>query len=451
LLVMATAQFPDQLDVVTALQYELASSTAGDTLLAGRRLRHPSSADPASHAHASQRVQRLVARAWDGTASDGAVCELLRASEAFAGCPASVRMATCGQFAGQLCRAAAARPDHRGLVASVRQTWIMLHALNPHAVSAATANAWRSEAEQAKPKLVLQDIWLDPLVILRCDTRVFQSADLVDILLTMLTESLALSRTTMRRAFTLRQKDSGALKRPHLNAIIQLQESAVVQLLIEVAAFAQSADVRWLIFEFIHGQFLEQRAIQKLVHFQAYDVAAIDGMIKHVPSMHACSEFIPELLMQAAPSLQQFAIRLAAAVISEYPIATNEGMAREVLLPHVQTTLAQIAGTTTPEEAAVGDAMLEAVAAVGAAFPLIRPACAHLAEAVKDMAMDQARAISQSAAEPEQAPRLQRLARWIGFCEVLLDHAWMSGSAHPVRLGTVDVDKAMGKLEAQLK
>ncbi|KAJ2765815.1 Integrator complex subunit 2 [Coemansia nantahalensis] len=448
---MATAQFPDQLDVTTVLRHELACTTVEGMLPAGRRRREAPSTHPESHARSYQQAQRLAACGWDGAAGDGAVWEILRASETYASFPASVRTATCGLFAGRLCRAAVARPDHRGLLASVHQTWILLHALNPHAVSAATVNAWRSDAEQAKPKLAPQDIWLDPLVIFRCDTRVFQSADLADILLTVLSESLTLSRTTMRRAFALRQKDSGALKRPHLNAIIQLQESAAVQLLIEAAAFAQKPDVQWLIFEFIHGRFLEQRAIQKLVHFQAYDVAAIDSMVKHVPSMHACSEFLPELLMQTTPSLQLFAVRLATAVIGKYPIAANEGMAREVLLPHVQTTLAQIAGTSAPDEAAVGDAMLEAVAAVGAAFPPIRPACVQLAETVMGVAVDQARAMPQSAAEQKSTQIRQRLARWVAFCETLVDQSRAPGAAQPARLDMVDVEKAMGKLEAHLK
>ncbi|KAJ1731475.1 Integrator complex subunit 2 [Coemansia biformis] len=461
LLAMATAQFPDQLDVATALQHELACNIAQGTPCAsasGGQLPGPR---PGSFADATWRARHLIAEPRTGVASGSPVWRLQRAIEAYAGYPASVRMETCGSFAGQLCRAAVAWLDNKGFVASVRQAWISLHSLNPHAVSAATANAWRSETEQAKPKLVPQDIWLDPLVILRSDTRVFQSADLVDILLTVLAESLTLSRTAMRRAFALRQRDGAALKRPHIGVIIQLQESAAVQLLIEAAAFAQSPDVQWLVFEFVHARFLEQRAIQKLVHFQAYDVAAIDGMVKHVPSMHACSEFIPELLMQSTPSLQLFAVRLATAIIGEYPIAANEGMAREVILPHVQTTLTQIAGTAAPDEAAVCDAMFEAVAAVGASFPPIRPACAQLAEAVKGAIMDLARDMFQPTQQqtPTQGQRQQdqhqqqqqRLARWIGCCEALLDHDGSAGATQPVRLDAVNVEKMVAKLEAQFK
>ncbi|KAJ2878457.1 hypothetical protein FB639_003382, partial [Coemansia asiatica] len=390
LLAMATAQHPDQLDTVSVLQREL---TAG---VVDKRIDHATDTMPlgiidfmrlvkASHT-LSNRIHVLAE-------SDGAMCvrNLRFIVEEYSRLPAPVRIETCGLLAENLCLAALINISDGQFTASVRETWLSLHALNPHAVSAAAVNAWRSASESIKPRQTVQDIWLDPLVIFRSDPRIFESTSLMDILLTVLGEFLVLSRSTMRRIFTLRQKENSTLKRSHLTAIIQLQESSALQMLIEIAQYVNSEDAKWLVYEFIHARFLEQRTIQKLVHFQAYSIDSIFGMVSYVPSMHACSEFIPELLMQSAPRLQLFAIKLASAITTKYPIPANESMAKEVILPHIQTTLVQIAGTSAAEKLSISNAMLSAVVDIDLAFPLIHNECRRLAIAVRDSATDKAR------------------------------------------------------------
>ncbi|KAJ2899288.1 hypothetical protein IWW38_001052 [Coemansia aciculifera] len=307
LLAMSTTQFPDQLETVSVLQRELA-------------------------ADATQTTSRISVRNCQWLSCIGAerdqalekgVPSILRAAEDFERLPVSARMKNCCEFSERICRLAILRSDSTELTACVRQAWLSLHALNPHLVSVATVNAWRSAFEMSKPLLAPQDLWLDPLVMFRSDPRVFESPSLVDIFLTILAEFLMLSRTNMRRVFALRQKEGGALKKTHLSAILQLQEAASLQMLIETAKASLSDKARHLIFEFIHARFLEQRTTQKLLHFQAYDVVAINDMVSFVPSMHACSEFIPELLMQSAPRQQLFAIKLAAAVLENVPPASR--------------------------------------------------------------------------------------------------------------------------------
>ncbi|KAJ1887920.1 hypothetical protein LPJ66_008846 [Kickxella alabastrina] len=435
LLSMATAQHPDQLDVVSVLQRELAAGFSQESShlgadSGGQQLPRREAAEFASSGSTADFFKQIkAARMLIGSmllpsnSDEPPSIRALRFTvEEYSKLSVSVRMVMCGLLAGQLCRAAVAGYDDNELTASVRQTWLSLHALSPHAVSAATVNAWRSEAEAIKPRLAAQDIWLDPLVVFRSDTRVFQSASLVDILLVVLGEFLVLSRTSMRRIYALRQRDDGALKKSHLTALIQLQESSALQLLIETARFVQDDEVKWLVYEFIHARFLEQRTIQKLVHFQAYAIEAIDDMVGYVPSMHACSEFIPELLMQSAPRLQLFAIKLAAAITTKYPIMANEGMAKEVILPHIQTTLVQIAGTAIAEQLAISNAMLAAVVSIGCAFPTIREECRRLVAAVKDSAVERARSVHQAQAQVQAQPvqlqhQQQNFARWIGCCE----------------------------------
>ncbi|KAJ2745971.1 hypothetical protein GGI20_001735 [Coemansia sp. BCRC 34301] len=405
LLAMSTTQFPDQLETVSVLQRELAASAVQKASRVGIHACQPPSRSLLSY----------IAREGDLSAEKG-VSGILHAAEDFERLPISSRMKGCCAFAERICRSAILSSDNTRLTACVRQAWFALHALNPHMVSVATVNAWRSAFEATKPLLATQDMWLDPLVIFRSDPRVFESASLVDIFLTILSEFLMLSRTSMRRVFALRQKDCGALKKAHLSAIIQLQEAGSLQMLIEIARASLSDKVKHLIFEFVHARFLEQRTTQKLLHFQAYDVAAIGDMVAFVPSMHACSEFIPELLMQSAPRLQFFAIRLASAVLAKYPIATNAGMAKEVILPHILTTLVQLVGTDIPEQLAICNAMLEAVMTISATFPLVRDECKRLVEQVLEAADDRVRSAAQSAMPLQR----QIVTKWIGCCESVL-------------------------------
>ncbi|KAJ2582767.1 hypothetical protein GGH95_001358 [Coemansia sp. RSA 1836] len=405
LLAMSTTQFPDQLETVSVLQRELAADAVQTTSHASTR-----SCQPPSHYAPSHIVTG------GDLALEKGVPSILRAAEDFASLPVSARMKGCCAFAERICRSAIVRSDSAELTACARQTWLALHALNPHLVSVATVNAWRSAFEATKPLLAPQDLWLDPLVIFRSDARVFESASLVDIFLTILSEFLTLSRTNMRRAFALRQKESGSLKKTHLSAILQLQETGALQMLIEITRASLSDKAKHLIFEFIHARFLEQRTTQKLLHFQAYDVAAISDMVMFVPSMHACSEFVPELLMQSAPRLQLFAVKLAAAVLEKYPIAANAGMAKEVILPHIQTTLVQLAGTDVPEQLAICNAMLEAVMAISAAYPLVRDECKRLVDQVLEAADDRVRGSFQSATLLQK----QAIAKWVGCCEGVL-------------------------------
>ncbi|KAJ2665434.1 hypothetical protein IWW48_000323 [Coemansia sp. RSA 1200] len=430
LLSMVTAQFPDQLDVVAVLQHELSADMEQQTS------HRPDATEPHSfykipRPPSSETFNSLVNEARgltrrtlnctpDGCARNSHLFPILSTIEQYFRYPVAVRMETCAVFSEYLCRIALQNSSNVEIVTSICQAWFSLHGLNPHIVSTATANAWRAEGESSKPRLIPQDIWLDPLVLFRSDPLVFESPGLSDILLTILAEFLVLSRTCLRRIHSFRQLDGYSLKRPHVVAMVQLQESSALQILIELATLSHNDAVRALIFEFIHARFLEQRVVQKLVHFQAYELDAIEDMVKNVPSMHACSEFIPEMLMQSFPRLQLFSIRLAASITSHYPIVANEGMTKEVILPHIQTTLMQMAGTLVKEQLDISNAMFETLISISSVFPLVRQDCVRLVNMVRAAAIEKA----QTALQPnnqQQRGFVQNIAQWIGSCNQMLD------------------------------
>ncbi|KAJ1798242.1 Integrator complex subunit 2 [Coemansia sp. RSA 2399] len=457
----------DSLDVVSVLQHELYADTVQRTppyklfAFEPRNFRKgPQSLLGGMFSKLADEAHRLIKHAaidLPNACASGNVplSPILSTIEQYLKYPVSVRMETCGAFSGYICRVALQNCTDDEIVASICQAWFSLHELNPHIVSTATANAWRTEAESTKPKLIPQDVWLDPLVLFRSDSRVFESAGLTDILLTVLSEFLVLSRTSMRRIHSLRQRDSYALKLPHVVAIVQLQESSALQMLIELASLSRNDAVRALIFEFIHARFLEQRVVQKLVHFQAYELSAIDDMVKHVPSMHSCSEFIPEMLMQSLPRLQLFSVRLAASITSNYPIVANEGMTKEVILPHIQTTLVQMAGTVAEEQLAISNAMLEAVIRINSVFTLIRQDCIRLVNAVRNAAIEKAQPALQDNQQPQQCDFIQSIAKWVGSCdkvlEIIGDVNPDTGRSQYTQIEDVNADEFVSAVELSAK
>ncbi|KAJ1951370.1 Integrator complex subunit 2 [Linderina macrospora] len=412
---MATAQFPDQVEPVSVLQRELAVNAirhSDSAPCASRQLSHSDFVRLATVARAM--IRHLLEPRLDAMQTQ----HLIQFADKYTSLPEAVRMETAEQLSSTVCVLAVRYPQDKELTAVVRRIWYMAHTLNPHAVSTATVNAWRSKSEMAKPKFITQDLWLDPLVLFRLNPSIFQSANLADVFLTILSEFLLLSKASMRRLYRLRQKDTGALKQSHLTAMLQLQDSGALQLLLELTSFIKDVDVKRVVFGFVHARFLEQRAIQKLLHFQAYDIATIPDMVEHVPSMHACSEFIPELLMHPSMRLQHFAIKLAAAITTKYPIVANEGMAKEVILPHVQTTLAQIIGSAAAEQLVMANAMVNAVMAICQAYPNIAEECKKLFVSLREQAEERARPLlptSQNSASPppQYSDSLTAVARWV--------------------------------------
>ncbi|KAJ2211519.1 Integrator complex subunit 2 [Coemansia sp. RSA 487] len=454
LLSMATAQFPDQLDVVAVLQHELSADSVQQStpyMSSDSEPRIEAFSEMISDARSLARC--AITDISNTCVRNTQLFPLLSTIEQYFKYPAAVRMETCSAFSGYLCRVALQNHANDEIVASICQAWFSLHELNPHIVSTATANSWRTKEETTKPKLIPQDVWLDPLVLFRSDSRIFESPGLTDILLTVLAEFLVLSRTSIRRIHSLRQRDNSALKMSHVVAMVQLQESSALQILIELASFSQNDAVRALIFEFIHARFLEQRVVQKLVHFQAYELTAIDDMVKHVPSMHACSEFIPEMLMQSLPRLQLFSIRLAASITSNYPIVANEGMTKEVILPHIQTTLTQVSGTVAEEQLAISNAMFEAVIRINNVFPLIRQDCMRLVNAVRTAAIEKAQTALQD--NQQQHGLIQNIAKWVGSCDKVLE---IIGSENPeaarpqyTQIEDISADEFVSVVESTVK
>ncbi|KAG0331516.1 Integrator complex subunit 2 [Podila humilis] len=176
-------------------------------------------------------------------------------------------------------------------------------------------------------------------------------------------------------------------------------------------------EIRVVTFNFLHQQFIDNKILAKLIHFQGYPLDLIPIMVKGVDSIHICIEFLPELLLRPPSSsttsvgtatittagpvtttgpniiggngthsttgnntgggglgaglsddleLQVFALRFAAQLCERFPLPNTLQMATEVILPRLHA-LAVGTGFSNP-------AVLESATVLVKAFPTLRDA-----------------------------------------------------------------------------
>ncbi|XP_005110013.1 integrator complex subunit 2 [Aplysia californica] len=227
----------------------------------------------------------------------------------------------------------------RRLVDLVKATWFRLHALTPRKLRLSTVNVLQPEG-RPEP-LTEQDLVVDPLVVLRCDERVFRCPPVLEIVLRILAAYMQACRVYLNShmldaAVTDKEKDRQELK----IALLAAQDSAIVQILLEVCLplgsemgkehteLCDLREVRCLVFSHIHQVFIADPNLAKLVHFQGYPSELIPLVVAGVPSMHICLDFIPELLGQPQRNKQVFGVQLLAQLCRQYHLPKSMNIAK---------------------------------------------------------------------------------------------------------------------------
>lgn len=179
---------------------------------------------------------------------------------------------------------------------------------------------------------------LDPLQVLRCSREVFHCPYTLMILLRILQGSLAASKAHLSIQMQSKQiiDKNGQVQidtdREELKtALIASQESAAVHILLEVLADMHAKggtrvsalelrEAQGIICSFIHQAFISEPSLAKLVHFQTYPREVIPMMVKGVPSMHICIDFLHEFLSMPEMDKQIFTIDLTSHLVLKYAI-----------------------------------------------------------------------------------------------------------------------------------
>ncbi|KAJ3332822.1 Integrator complex subunit 2 [Blyttiomyces sp. JEL0837] len=219
----------------------------------------------------------------------------------------------------------------------------LLNTIVPRELWARIVNAWRMKNSKFSQTLSHQDLVENPLKLFECDPRVFKRHELVEVFLQILDCYLTASRHLYTRKLSAVKKKNQAINETHLAALVDLQESSVLQLLIELCQVEEESKsndvalVRKSIMFFLHQKFIHMTNHLKLLHFQGYSDTQIPLMVAEVPSMHVCLDFLPELLAQPQLDKQVFAIQLAGLLFEKYPLPASHALAMEAVLPKIHS------------------------------------------------------------------------------------------------------------------
>lgn len=299
----------------------------------------------------------------------------------------------------------------RRVLQTVNKLWMVLNTVMPRRLWVMTVNALQPCLKLLRQHRYTQnDLMVDPLIVLRCDPRVFRCPPLMDITLHMLNGYLLASKAYLnahlkettefeRQTQTVSnlgltgQPDTQEVTREELkNALLAAQDSAAVQILLEVCLpsfqeeqqlsagesdsllksvqsissqpvreqgraialrgtlgspnaeaglidaegeqqsesglLSDLREVQCLICCLLHQMFIADPNIAKLVHFQGYPQALLPLTVAGIPSMHICLDFIPELLAQPQLEKQIFAVQLLSHLCTQYALPKSLSVAR---------------------------------------------------------------------------------------------------------------------------
>ncbi|KAM3868901.1 integrator complex subunit 2 [Diretmus argenteus] len=284
----------------------------------------------------------------------------------------------------------------RRILQTLNKLWMGLNTVMPRRLWVMTVNALQPSAKLLRQQVYSQiDLMVDPLIVLRCDQRVYRCPPLMDIVLHMLNGYLLASKAYLhchlkesadldRQSQTVSnlglpgQPDTPEVTREELkNALLSAQDSAAVQLLLEVCLptseeqqvgantesllrsmrgpppgktklgcpglgarraaeeaeqegglLSDLREVQCLICCLLHQMFIADPNIAKLVHFQGYPQALLPLTVAGIPSIHICLDFIPELLAQPQLEKQIFAIQLLSYLCTQYALPKSLSVAR---------------------------------------------------------------------------------------------------------------------------
>ncbi|TTK47649.1 Integrator complex subunit 2 [Bagarius yarrelli] len=294
----------------------------------------------------------------------------------------------------------------RRVLQTVNKLWMVLNTVMPRRLWVMTVNALQPSVKHLRKHCYTQnDLLVDPLIVLRCDHRVLRCPPLMDIMLHILNGYLKASKAylnahlketaeferqnqTISNLGITGQPDTPEVTREELkNALLAAQDSAAVQILLEVCIssqekqlgregscllrtvqyisshlkkekvqrgalwlpcrsqqadgqaveakegtkwglFSEIREVQCLICSVLHQMFIADPNIAKLVHFQGYPQDLLPLTVAGIPSMHICLDFIPELLAQPQLEKQIFAIQLLSYLCTQYALPKALTVAR---------------------------------------------------------------------------------------------------------------------------
>lgn len=292
--------------------------------------------------------------------------------------------------------------EHRRLKKLITKLWWKFNTIFPRKLWVMTTNSLRRYQTNGNKYSNTQSIdysWneltSDPLIVLRCDNRIFRCTPMLGIVLHILNGFLAATKRCLQdQVYEHSNKRTGDNRNLDelRTTLVLAQTSAAIQILLEscipdeseqealhkrnksldlsederarLEKFETSVDC---ICEHLHQVFIADTNLAKLVHFQTYPGELLSTTSDKIPSMHICLDFIPELLSQPDLSKQVFVIELASHLCEKYAITKSLNVAK--LCFNVSFTLLQL--LPSDKRAAFYIPVLPALLRICRVFPIL--------------------------------------------------------------------------------
>lgn len=293
--------------------------------------------------------------------------------------------------------------ENKKLIQVSTKLWWKFNTVFPRKLWVMTVNSFRKPQERTCSSVEVNSIehsWdelvLDPLIVLRCDIRIFRCAPVLQVVLHVLDAFLAASKRCLQDH--INEQPGRAADRRNLEelraTLVLAQTSAAIQILLESCmptdeeqAIINKRDsednhldedetIKYEMFEssvsciceHLHQVFIADINLAKLVHFQTYPSDLLATTSDKIPSMHICLDFIPELLGQPDLSKQVFVIELTSHLCEKYAITKSLNVAK--LCFNVAHTLLQLLPST--RRASFFIPVLPALLKICKVFPILR-------------------------------------------------------------------------------
>ena len=265
-----------------------------------------------------------------------------------------------------------------------KQVWSRLNTVYPRQLWLMTVNSLTES-----PAITAEELALDPLSVLRCDSRVFRAGPILQLMLYMLKACLAASRTRLAQYCSDQQLMASSsvqeAEREELrNSLVLTQESAAIQILLETCQATEEEEelssrltdlqeTQSAVCCYLHQAFIEDTTmtLAKLVHFQGYPHSLLSVTTAGVPSMFICLDTSPELLSQPSIRKQKFAVDLIAHLSVMWAMPKSLSYAR-LAVNSVTTLLGVLADKERRE---VIESSLPALVMISRAFPPLIEEC----------------------------------------------------------------------------
>ncbi|KAG0203164.1 Integrator complex subunit 2 [Mortierella sp. NVP41] len=396
---LVNAQFPELFDVTTLLLEEekrSSSSAATQTSRSPQRNTSGSSFTPlisTPYATTSAESTLWIEKHYNALEQHLLYPEdAIKAYYAFQRLPQADRQTLAGSIVQMSLPSLLDPESDPTVMENFKKTWDQLNTIMPHDLWAMTVDALlqRSSSSflpsnnptttqgstqqqsnpsfQQKKKDVYTFEWLvqDPLLLFKVDKRVFRTPTIFRLFIQILGAVMVGSRHWFRKQFEASQailnthqnmvpiqsQKSRVFKEANLTAMLYIQDTALVQLLLEVcqqrpedieeAALEDSQysqysfsdeehhssrnhhqhsggrrgsqkqeeplisevlkEIQIVTFNFLHQLFIDFKIFPKLIHFQGYSPELLPATVGGIESMHVCLDFLQELLF-ATPAV----------------------------------------------------------------------------------------------------------------------------------------------------